>query len=226
MESAYAKGLLREVSRRLRSEGLLTTVRKAVRYVVGKGGSVPRQDEFDRVRGIYTKRTEPLWRLGLTSAERESAQEYQAIEPKMLTDMLMRLESDWSRSTFVDLGCGKGRALIVAAEAGFGRARGVELSKKLVKIARRNIARLRLDNIEVVHGDAGAASFEVDNTVLYMYNPFGDQVMREVRAKIDASPTPPSHILYFNPFYTEALDSLARYEVVVDDPIVKVWHRL
>ncbi|PWB84638.1 MAG: hypothetical protein C3F11_00225, partial [Methylocystaceae bacterium] len=169
---------------------------------------------------------EPLWMMGVKGPSRSSARKYEAIEPAALKEMLGRLQSNWSGATFLDLGCGKGRALVVAAEAGFGQVVGVELSGKLAKLARRNLSKLGLVNAHVVHGDALEATFDVNDLVLYMYNPFGPAIMQRVAENIATARIPPKYIVYFNPFYPEPITGLARYELRVDDSKVKVWSRL
>ena len=71
---------------------------------------------------------------------------------------------------FVDLGCGKGRGLLLAKELGFGKIVGVEFSPSLAKIARRNVTRYK--QISVVQGDASKYIFPPEPIVIYMYNPF------------------------------------------------------
>ena len=46
------------------------------------------------------------------------------------------------RTVFLDVGAGKGRAMLVASEYPFLRVEGVELNPKLADIARRNICPL------------------------------------------------------------------------------------
>jgi ribosomal protein L11 methylase PrmA len=53
-----------------------------------------------------------------------------------------------------DLGCGDGRLLIAAVEAGAGRAVGVELDPELVAKSRENIEKRGMENqIDVLEGD-------------------------------------------------------------------------
>src|SRR3989344_2191686 len=56
---------------------------------------------------------------------------------------------------FLDLGCGKGRALLAAAAFDFQRVVGVEISQRLCEIARANIKRFTRGNA------ASAAKFEI-----------------------------------------------------------------
>ena len=51
------------------------------------------------------------------------------------------LGADFSRSVFVDLGCGKGKPLMVAASYPFRRLIGVDVSPACIAVARRNLAR-------------------------------------------------------------------------------------
>src|SRR5947208_10434053 len=47
--------------------------------------------------------------------------EYQPIEPELFREIMARMEIDFDRFTFVDIGSGKGRALLLAAERPFRR---------------------------------------------------------------------------------------------------------
>jgi SAM-dependent methyltransferase len=51
-----------------------------------------------------------------------------------------RFHLEFEKCTFIDLGSGKGRALLIASEYAFGAIVGVELSPKLHAIAAANIA--------------------------------------------------------------------------------------
>ncbi|MET8160798.1 class I SAM-dependent methyltransferase [Sphaerisporangium sp. NPDC005289] len=105
----------------------------------------------------------------------------------------------------VDFGAGKGRALMLAAEHGFGTAIGVESSPELCAIATANIARYgrrRPGALSVTCADA--ASFEVppEVTVAYLFNPFGADTMSAVvdriRESLDRAPRE-FHVVYLNP---------------------------
>lgn len=97
---------------------------------------------------------------------------------------------DRGRTTFVDLGSGKGRMLFVAAEMGFGRCVGVEFSRSLEAQAEENVARYRRRGkarIESVLADAGEFEFPAGDLVVYMFNPFGAETMRRVLANLARS---------------------------------------
>ncbi len=90
---------------------------------------------------------------------------------------------DHSKYTFIDLGSGKGRSLFVASELPFGKVLGVEFVADLHQQAVDNIARYRprrqgCRTIESVHGNAAEFEFPNQNLVVYLFNPFGPEIMR------------------------------------------------
>ena len=110
--------------------------------------------------------------------------------------------ADWS---FVDLGCGMGRALVVASGFPFRSVIGIECNADLVRIARANAARIakRFPNrvlIEVERGDAARPPVR-GATVLFMYHPFGPGVMTRLLDHVEASIRPEDRLLlvYLNP---------------------------
>jgi len=115
--------------------------------------------------------------------------------------------------TFVDIGCGKGRALLIAAELPFRRLLGVELAPELCAIANANIA-LNPDwksRISVMNGDATTFVYPEGPLFIFLYTPFLLPVVRRFQANLEGqlrrSPRP-AYLLYANLFNTEA-DALA-----------------
>lgn len=93
-----------------------------------------------------------------------------------------------SKDAIIDLGSGKGGALLVMAHYPFGKILGVELSSELATIAKRNIARLgRKRRIEVVCEDASKYEFLDDFNYVYLFNPFPDPVMIRVLENLKLS---------------------------------------
>jgi SAM-dependent methyltransferase/peroxiredoxin len=84
----------------------------------------------------------------------------------------------------VDYGCGKGRVICEAARRPFGRVIGVEISQRLLDVARENVERNRrrftCQNIELVKADATEWEVPDDMTVAYLYHPFAGAVFRGV----------------------------------------------
>ncbi|NVN86747.1 MAG: class I SAM-dependent methyltransferase [Rhodopseudomonas sp.] len=137
--------------------------------------------EWDRKYGTETDAGVPLDNLTIRHASRQYGERYQASDPRVLRDCVKFIGLAPAGYRFVDLGCGKGRMLIVAAELGFQSCTGVEFADELAAAAARNVAASGFQNIGIVHGDAGAYAFRDEPFVLYMFNPFSRQVMERVR---------------------------------------------
>ena len=90
--------------------------------------------------------------------------------------------------SFIDLGCGKGRALIVAAQLPFKEVIGVELSPLHCEVATANVERyvsngrhpVLCRNIRVDCINAAEFKFPDTDLLIYMYPPFIGPVFKEV----------------------------------------------
>ncbi len=139
----------------------------------------------DRELGIKTTGNVGVAKLDLTETQRLCASPYEPTPFGVLEDMMLSIDIDPARFTFVDLGAGKGRICCLACTWPFQRIVGVELSKPLAKAARHNASELdekwrRCRTIEIVEGDAAEWSPPLEPLVLYMFNPFGAQVIGRV----------------------------------------------
>ena len=108
---------------------------------------------------------------------------YYGIAPSAFASIMASLALEWERFSFVDVGCGKGRALLMATAYPFRRAVGVELSRELAQVAEENVRRLRADwrremPVKVIAGDATAVELPEGPLLLYLYHPFAAPVMR------------------------------------------------
>lgn len=156
-------------------------------------GYVPERDRsFDARYGTDTGDRIPTADLGIADETvRERAILYLPSPERVTRWMLNTLGIDYSQYSFVDLGCGKGRVLLVASTYGFQRVVGVEISEELSRIARANVARfparLRKSAIDVQTVDATAVSFPLTNLVVHMYHPFTPELTRLVLRGLEAS---------------------------------------
>jgi SAM-dependent methyltransferase len=117
---------------------------------------------------------------------------------------------------FLDLGCGKGKALLLASSYGFKRVIGLELSGELAAAARLNVERFSrtrptLPSIEIVCGDAMAYDPPNEPLLIYLHNPFDAVALERVAYRLHRSVTSnprPAFILYHTPLHREVLDRL------------------
>ena len=164
---------------------------------------------WDMRHGVNTRQRIPVSELALEGLPNsENAEAYTASTPALL-DRLGVLNLDWNSFVFVDLGCGKGKALLLAARFSFMRVIGVELSDKLARLARQNVSTYRYSdlkcrNIEVLNGDAAAYMFPAERLMVYCFNSFSGAVVREVLRNLNQSLQQhprAAYFLYVNPVW-------------------------
>jgi SAM-dependent methyltransferase len=124
---------------------------------------------------------------------------YFAVAPSVfhaiMRAMLERLQLDFRRFRFVDVGSGKGRALLLACDYPFHEIIGIELSPELDRIARSNIARYAVAKgrpqpqppVISMQGDATEFSWPSGPLIVYMWNAFTEPVMERVFHSLEAS---------------------------------------
>ena len=152
---------------------------------------------------------------------------YQPTEPvafhKMLEGLQKHLKEapgpagtrlDFRDFTFVDLGSGKGRTLLMASDYPFRRIIGVELLPSLQGIAQENLRLYKSESqkcfaLESICVDATEFLFPPDPLVIFLFNPFPESGMRRVVANLEQSLRAhprPAYILYHNPLLEHTLN--------------------
>lgn len=147
-------------------------------------------DDFDQKTGLRTARRVKIHKLDSVNGNYVHGQGYAPVSPAALTAALEAIPADVTQHTFVDLGCGKGRALFVASIFGIRRLIGVEISPTLVFKARENVAKWKNGNgstIEIICADASEWPFPADNLVVFLYNPFDAVILKKVLSNLHES---------------------------------------
>lgn len=137
-------------------------------------------------------------------------QPYSSIRFLDLRRALHRLSIREGEDVFLDLGCGAGRAMLMAAAYPFRRVLGVEISPFLaahaIRQTRRLSSRMRCPDIQVQCGDARVYRIPGDVTVIFLYNPFKgrllEAVMENIADSLQAKPRDVT-ILYATPAHLE-----------------------
>jgi SAM-dependent methyltransferase len=136
-------------------------------------------DDFDRAHAVKTSGRVWRWRYDVPWASRKTAVSYQPVDPDIFARAVRHLPPETRDGLFLDLGCGKGRALLLARESGFKRIVGVEFSRALAKVARKNVK--GLGEVTVMDEDATKYEFEkMGHVTIFMYNPFGPEILERV----------------------------------------------
>jgi hypothetical protein len=181
-----------------------------LRNVVGEG----RCRIFDWQHRVRTTGNAKLTDLTLVGSSGEHAVYYHPAHPKFLFEVFSSLKIDYSSYSFVDLGSGKGRALLIASEFPFAEIIGVEIATELHTIACRNIQRYRsttqkCKNIRSVNLDAVEFELPLTPLVLYLFNPFRPAVLIPVlqglQRSLNSRPREVT-LIYLAPFHAGLIE--------------------
>jgi SAM-dependent methyltransferase len=170
---------------------------------------------FDYRYGLDTRQDRVDYVARMPAASAEWAIPYEPIQAFMFRRILAELHVDRRDYAFVDLGSGKGRAVLLASSYGFAKVIGVELSTELHAIAQQNVrsftSRARsVSPIELVCGDARTYELPRRNLIVFLYNPFIGEVLEDVATRLErfVSAEPADlWLLYRNP---QCADRMAR----------------
>ena len=129
--------------------------------------------------------------------------------------------------TFIDLGAGMGRAMLLAAAYPFRAVLGVELHPTLARIARKNLAFWRAAGrtrvpMRMFCRDALEFPLPAGPCVVFLFNPFGAPVLRRLlRAWRQARAERPAQldILYVNNEQESVLRREPEFERLFHGPI-------
>jgi SAM-dependent methyltransferase len=144
---------------------------------------------------------------------------YQPTEPALFHEMMASLPIAFEQFTFLDLGSGKGRTLLMASEYPFRKIVGVELLPELHRIAQENLASYESDAqkcfaLEVMCGDAASFSFPAGPIVLYLFDPLPEPGLRQALHNLERSlcADPRTvYVVYHNPQLEQVLNESAAW---------------
>jgi SAM-dependent methyltransferase len=157
-----------------------------------------------------------------TGAKLEELTAYYGIAPSILERFLDHWlqrsapQEPIERTVFLDVGAGKGRAMLLASRFPFLRVEGVELNETLIGIAAANIALWQRDPsaealapISLHHADATKLPLPAEPTLAFLFHPFEKPVLRRflkhVEDSVAAQPRP-FDLLYANAEHGSLLD--------------------
>jgi SAM-dependent methyltransferase len=145
---------------------------------------------------------------------------YSAIAPSVFREMCRRWRDTLAAPvrgvaaySFVDVGAGKGRALLLACALPFRKVIGVELNPELAGIARNNVAHWNQAarpraKVRVLLGDVLEVRWSRAPLLVYLYNPFACELIERLVERLESVERPgsaPIDLLYVNPTCADVL---------------------
>jgi SAM-dependent methyltransferase len=160
--------------------------------------------EYDWGQRVNTTSATVGWRNRLLG---QFLSPYQPTDPALFHQLLSGLDIDFSRFTFIDIGSGKGRTLLMAADYPFKHVIGVEIFPELHATAEANIRSYRGEcqkclSIESRCQDARTFDFPAGLLLLYLFNPLPEAGLEEMLSRLErdlAERPRETYVLYHNP---------------------------
>jgi SAM-dependent methyltransferase len=205
------------------AQGLRKTLQRSTFILYRRTVVRFREWRFDRRFGVHTggdvnyspNSKVPLHRL---------AEPYYATSPELFEQILRSVGCLTAPFTFFDVGCGKGRVLLMAAQHEFARVVGIEFNFDLAQVAEMNATRFQThpdcqSEINVVCADAAQYQFPDENAVIFFFNPFKQEIMSEVlkNIRLSARATQYRYIIYSNPILENLFSDPNEFSVVAKE---------
>ncbi len=146
--------------------------------------------EFDFKYGVDTNSYEDLFSHRVVGSNKNWATAYKSIRVKPFQKLLNAIDLP-ENSTFVDLGAGTGRALLVAAHSKrFGQVKGIEFSAQLYTQGLKNLEIAKpkcATKMTFVHQDIADFEPEANDQVFFSYDPCHADLLLKCLKKIEMS---------------------------------------
>jgi SAM-dependent methyltransferase len=190
---------------------------RAAMTELANGADLPEADaEFDAMHGTDTAGSVEPGNLGIANAESSRLAIRYLPSPLRVTSwMLDRVGIEFRDYSFVDLGCGKGRVLLIAAQRPFRSVVGVEISAELAAIARLNVERFKppseqIRAIRVETTDVRQFTMPAGNLLIHMYHPFDPAISAAVFTRLaEVREMPPRRVVVAYLTYTHSVPAVA-----------------
>jgi SAM-dependent methyltransferase len=185
--------------------------------------SIQAHEEFDLKHGLDTQTPILIRNLETSAPGARYAVHYEGAAIPLIHKILRQLRTDLSRFTFIDLGSGKGRVLLIAAQYPFKSVIGVEFSETLHGIAQANISkfveqRLTKTHPRSINMDASEFDFsQFADKVVFCNNPFTVTLTLRVLDNLKLSLRKTGHrgiFVYLTPIPPTVKDKLDTFHLI------------
>ncbi|HYM92788.1 MAG TPA: class I SAM-dependent methyltransferase [Chitinophagaceae bacterium] len=171
---------------------------------------------------IQTTGADELKHLGKNGIDISHATIYMPVNYYILEILMKEIRKLSSSEKILDLGCGKGRVMVVAAHFGFKKINGIDFSEKLCKEAIKNTAKVQSlfpeTSFKIELQDAFYYKIPDDISVIFLFNPFDEVIVSGVLKNINESLQKKPRtlrILYANPVHKK---------MFTDDGFIEIFH--
>jgi len=170
---------------------------------------------YHEIRGekkynIDTSRLQDVNRISVKGGNLKHAEMYQGASYYLLEKVFDYMRTNKINSSMIDFGCGKGRAMVVAAAYGYKKVVGIDFASALCRVAWENINAVKENYPEcefhVMYEDV--VNYEIDDNVntFFFFNPFNEIIMKQVLKNMLTSLSRRHrdlYVIYINPQHKE-----------------------
>jgi SAM-dependent methyltransferase len=191
--------------------------------------------DFDKKYSTDTTTRIAVDNLEISDPEaRRRTTTYRSAPERFIQYLINHLDIDYREYDFVDIGCGKGRVLLVASNFTFRSISGIEISPPAYAAAMKNLkiyksSKQRCFNIQVSNQDAQTYEPIIANTVYYFFEPFDKFILANVLFKISSKLKDQGKTIYIVsvwsnlaaliPFINKLGFQTVRYHKMLDDSL-------
>ncbi|MFT5923091.1 MAG: SAM-dependent methyltransferase [Paraglaciecola sp.] len=163
---------------------------------------------FDLVRRVDTHIWEPDSNLSLTEGNKDNGVFYMASWRNVVVESTKHVINDMdeplSNFAFLDVGCGKGKVILVWAELLPDNVKivGVDYNENLLSVCRENLTkRAKLERVNLIQSDVTKVNLGfLDSIVVYLYNPFSAHILNRFMQNLKGKKV---YVIYNNPIHSE-----------------------
>jgi tRNA1(Val) A37 N6-methylase TrmN6 len=151
---------------------------------------------FDNIRGSLkygsgTFGAVDLKKLTIVNGEVQKSSRYEPVSFYMLEKLFDAFKKISNKTSIIDLGCGKGRMMMVAPHFGFTNIIGIDFAKELCQQAIINMKKKEQQfpgiDWQVINENVEQHEISSNDSVFFMFNPFNEDVFMKFLKRLEAS---------------------------------------
>ena len=163
-----------------------------------------------------------LSKLTIINGDIGKASPYEAVNYYLLETLLKTFRKLSENTSIIDLGSGKGRAMVVATHFGYTNITGIEFARELCEISSENMKKIQHKfpgiHWKIINDNVENYAIEANDSVFFMFNPFTGEVLRLFLEKLERSCRQfprTTWFIYASPLYKQLLMNKG-YEIMFD----------
>ena len=151
---------------------------------------------YDNIRGSLkygsgTFGPVELKKLTIINGEVKKSSRYEPVSFYILEKLFNAFKKISDNSSIIDLGCGKGRIMMVAPHFGFTNITGIDFAKELCQQAIHNMRKKEKQfpeiKWEVINENVEQYEINSTDSIFFMFNPFNEDVLKNFLERLDKS---------------------------------------